>query len=221
MIADKKTYLLEEAKELHKLWPDNRTFNIVCHGHSIPCGYMAENVTKPLEAYPHLLHEKISERFPHSVVNVIVTAIGGENSVSGAARFEKDVLKFEPDLITIDYGRNDMFLTEEEMRSAWEKMIQMAQKRGVKMLLITPAADSGAIYYEEEKRKLSDERMAEIIRELAEKYGTGLADAEGAFSYLFQHGHTKSEYAAGVNHPNRKGHEVIAECLVEWFPYCL
>ena len=59
--------------------------------------------------------------------------------------------------------------------------------------------------YEEEKRKLSDERMA---------------DAEGAFERLFQNGHTRSEYASGVNHPNRKGHEVIAECLAECFPYC-
>ena len=112
MVADKKTYLKKEVQELQRIWPENQMFHIVCHGHSIPCGYMAENVTRPFDAYPHLLHEKLSERFPHSVINVTVTAIGGENAVSGAKRFQKDVLRLEPDLITIDYGRNDMFLTE-------------------------------------------------------------------------------------------------------------
>lgn len=220
MVADKKTCLKKEVQELQRIWPENQMFHIVCHGHSIPCGYMAENVTRPFDAYPHLLHEKLSERFPHSVINVTVTAIGGENAVSGAKRFQKDVLRLEPDLITIDYGRNDMFLTEEEMRMAWESMIREAHQKNIKVLLITPAADSGAIYYEPEKRKLTDQQMAEIIRELAEEYGTGLADAEAVFEDLFAHGHRRSEYAASVNHPNRRGHEIVADCLAEWFPYC-
>ena len=63
-------------------------------------------------------------------------------------------------------------------------------------------------------------RRNEIIRELAEEYGTGLADAEAVFEDLFAHGHRRSEYAASVNHPNRRGHEIVADCLAEWFPYC-
>ena len=39
-------------------------------------------------------------------VNVIVTAIGGENSLSVSIRFEKDVLCHNPDVVTIDM-RND------------------------------------------------------------------------------------------------------------------
>ena len=122
MVADKKTYLKKEVQELQRIWPENQMFHIVCHGHSIPCGYMAENVTRPFDA------------FPHSVINVTVTAIGGENAVSGAKRFQKDVLRLEPDLITIDYGRNDMFLTEEEMRMAWESMIREAHQKNIKVL---------------------------------------------------------------------------------------
>lgn len=60
--------------------------------------------------------------------------------------------------------------------------------------------------------------MADIICDLAEKYGTGLADTHAVFERLFQSGHQRSEYAASVNHPNRRGHEVIADCLMEWIP---
>ena len=120
-------------------------------------------------------------RFPHSVINVTVTAIGGENAASGAKRFQKDVLRLEPDLITIDYGRNDMFLTEEEMRMAWESMIRAAHQKNIKVLLITPAADSGAIDYEPEKRKLTDQQMAEIIRELAEEFWNRAGRCRGCF----------------------------------------
>ncbi|MFZ9033493.1 MAG: hypothetical protein ACO21J_06030, partial [Anaerohalosphaeraceae bacterium] len=38
-IADKNIYLQSITQELIKQWPDNRTINIVCHGHSVPAGY--------------------------------------------------------------------------------------------------------------------------------------------------------------------------------------
>lgn len=219
MIADKKAYLKQEAEKLQKIWPDNESFTIVCHGHSIPCGYTAQNITRPFDAYPHLLHQRMSERFPHSVINVFVSAVGGENCVSGAKRFGQDVLNHRPNLITIDYGRNDMFLTAEQVKKSWTQMILEAKAAGVKVILITPAADSGAIYYDPKERKLTDEELAELIRGLAEQYETGLADAHGAFQKLFEAGHDRSEYAASVNHPNRQGHEVITRCLMEWMPY--
>lgn len=34
-------YLSPIIDELAKRWPDNRTVNIVCHGHSVPSGYFA------------------------------------------------------------------------------------------------------------------------------------------------------------------------------------
>lgn len=219
MIADKKEYLKREVEKLQKIWPDNESVTIVCHGHSIPCGYMAQNVTQPFDAYPHLLHQELAKRFPHSVINVFVSAVGGENCVFGAKRFARDVLSHRPDLVTIDYGRNDMFLTAEQVKESWAHMIREAKEAGVKVLLITPAADSGAIYYDPAERRLTDAELADVIRDLAKQYETGLADAQNAFMQLFEAGHERSEYAASVNHPNRRGHEIITKCLMEWVPY--
>lgn len=219
MAADKKDYLKELAEKLKKVWPDNESIMVACHGHSIPCGYMADNVTSPFDAYPHLFHAALAERFPHSVINVAVTAKGGENSLSGAKRFERDVLSHHPYLVTIDYGRNDMFLTGEQMRGAWQDMTQKALDAGCKVLLLTPAPDSGAVYYAESERQLKDAEMSEIICETAERFCVGLAEVHGTFERLFNQGHKRSEYAASVNHPNRRGHEIIADCMMEWIPY--
>src|SRR5215468_2820162 len=69
--------------EMRKNWPTNRTINIVCHGHSVPAGYAQTPVVDTFNAYPHLLHLGLKERFPTAVINVIVTAIGGETSEGG------------------------------------------------------------------------------------------------------------------------------------------
>ena len=106
-MAVRKTYLADVSATLQKQWPDNRIVNIVCHGHSVPAGYFDTPVVDAFNAYPHLLHRGLKSRFPWAVINVIVTAIGGENSEAGAERFDRDVLSLRPDVVTIDYGLND------------------------------------------------------------------------------------------------------------------
>src|ERR1035441_9466806 len=88
-IADERTYLAGVCAELSKSWPANRTVNIVCHGHSVPAGYAKTPAVQTFDAYQFLLHRGLNERFPHAVVNLIVTAIGGEKSRQGAPRVDR------------------------------------------------------------------------------------------------------------------------------------
>ncbi|HLJ53486.1 MAG TPA: GDSL-type esterase/lipase family protein, partial [Chthonomonadaceae bacterium] len=140
-VADRATYLADIVKVCRTDWPRNRTVYVVCHGHSVPAGYFKTPEVRTFDAYPHLLHAGLAERFPHAVINVIVTAIGGENSVSGAARFEADVLARRPDVVTIDYALNDRGLGLERARAAWLSMIAAAQAKGVRLILLTPTPD--------------------------------------------------------------------------------
>ena len=139
--ADKETYLAEVSAQLKKQWPKNRTVNIVCHGHSVPAGYFKTPVVETFNAYPHLLHKGLKDRFAFAVVNVIVTAIGGENSDSGAARFDKDVLAHNPNVVAIDYALNDRGLGLEKTRTNLAGMIEKAKAKGVKVILLTPTVD--------------------------------------------------------------------------------
>jgi hypothetical protein len=101
------TYLAPLTAAMQIQWPKNRTITIVCHGHSVPAGYFKTPAVDTFNAYPYLLHRALKERFPRAVINVIVTAIGGEHAEQGAKRFANEVLNHRPDLITIDYALND------------------------------------------------------------------------------------------------------------------
>ena len=214
-VAEPASYLADIAKLLKQSWPGNRTINIVCHGHSVPAGYFRTPVVDTFNAYPHLIHRALKKRYPTAVINVIVTAIGGEASESGAARFERDVLALKPDLVLIDYGLNDRGLGLPRAKAAWKSMIEKAQARKVKVLLLTPTGDLSA--------KLDDpaeplSQHAEQIRSLAREYHCGLVDSYARFTQYVHAGHKLQDLMSQGNHPNRKGHDLVVESVLEWFP---
>ena len=131
-------------RECERKWPENRAIHLVFHGHSVPAGYHRTPEVRPIDSYPHLLAVLLKERFPHAVINIIVTAIGGEDSLAGAARFERDVLCHKPDLVFLDYGLNDRRKAAAEVEQAWRAMIGLARKLRVPVVLLTPTDDENA-----------------------------------------------------------------------------
>jgi acyl-CoA thioesterase-1 len=214
---ESRSYLSDITDTLRRHWPANRTINIVCHGHSVPAGYFATPRVDSLNAYPHLLRAGLAERFPFGPVNVIVTAIGGENSEAGAARFTSDVLGHRPDLVTIDYGLNDRRLGLEKADAAWTQMIQEGTRAGIKLLLLTPTFDmtQAPACMDANRHQLGEH--ANQIRRLAHANGVGLVDSFAAFKHYIQSGDL-SDLLSWSNHPNRQGHELVARELLRWFP---
>jgi acyl-CoA thioesterase-1 len=208
------SYLSDFVKALDLAWPKNRTMTIVCHGHSVPAGYAKTPHVDSFVAYPHLLHRAVKEKHPHAVVNVIVTAIGGENSVSGAARFQRDVLPHKPDVVLIDYGLNDRRLPLEKSAASWQQMIDEAKAAGAKVILLTPTGDTSAKMLEEQD-PLS--KQAAQIRSLAEKNGVALADSYLAYQNWIKSGKKLEALMSQVNHPNAAGHQLVLEQLFPWF----
>jgi len=208
-------YLDPVTDELAKRWPDNKTINIVCHGHSVPAGYFATPFVNTFESYPHLLHRIIKERFPFAVINVIVTAIGGEHSADGAKRFESEALNHNPSVITIDYSLNDRRIGEETAKKAWESMIEKAVSRAVKVILLTPGWDNS--YYAQDENWRAIEAHASQVRMLAEKYEAGLADAFLKFEQYIKNGGDLASLMSHVNHPSAAGHRLIAEEIAKFF----
>jgi len=207
-------YLQTVTAELSRQWPQNRTVNIVCHGHSVPAGYFRTPVVDTFNAYPHLLHRGVKERFPHAVLNVIVTAIGGEDSESGAQRFERDVLALRPDVVTIDYALNDRRIGLARAETAWRTMIVQAKTAGINVILLTPTPDAAA--------KLGDptdplNQHAEQIRRLARENDVALADSLARFKERLSAGEPLESFMSQSNHPNRKGHEIVATELLRLF----
>jgi acyl-CoA thioesterase I len=212
-MAQDSSYLGGIKNALRQKWPNNRTINLVFHGHSVPAGYFRTPEVHTFEAYPALVGQGIKEMYPDAVVNVIVTAIGGENSTQGAKRFKKEVLCHRPDVLFIDYALNDRKIGLEQSKKNMEKMIRLALKKGIRIILMTPSAD-------ETVNLLSPgnelEAFAIQIKALAVKYGIGVADSYSRFRELQQKGDLH-EHMAQSNHPNRLGHRLIADQVLLFF----
>ena len=215
-IPNKHEYLSELCNTLSHRWPDNRTVNLVCHGHSVPSGYACTPFVDSFHAYPHLMHRTLAQRFPYAVINVIVTAIGGENSVQGAARFREDVLCHKPDLVTIDYGLNDRGVPMKDAEDAWRQMIEQSLERNIPVILLTPSWDQTWFAQSEEWHLL--EQHADQIRRLAEEYQVGVADSFVIYAKEVKEQDDLLNLLSHWNHPSPLGHQLIARELTAWFP---
>jgi acyl-CoA thioesterase-1 len=213
-MADPSVYLNNLKAELQIEWPKNRTIHIVFHGHSVPAGYFKTPVVNTLEAYPYLFLKKLKSIYPFAVVNVIVTAIGGENSVKGAARFEQDVLTLRPDVVFIDYALNDRSLGLEKAHAVWNQMIRQAADKGIKVILLTPSPDQRVNYADPENEL---KMHADQIRKISAENQVGLVDVYKVFEFLYPDKEKLGAYMAQVNHPNELGHELIADEIMKWF----
>lgn len=212
--ADYKTYLDNVKEEMNKKWPGNRTINIVYHGHSVPTGYYTGGVVHTFDAYPRLATKRIKEIYPYAVINTITTSIGGEKATQGVVRFVDDVLPMKPDVLFIDYALNDRWTPLDEVRVAWEAMVDTALAHDIKVILLTPTPDTS-------EDILSDDAPlaahAAQIRAIAQEKNVGLVDSYQMFKDMVAGGTALAPYMAQANHVNKSGHELVADLIFEWF----
>ena len=208
-IAD-STYLYDLKTELQKKWPENRTINLVFHGHSVPAGYFVTPDVRTLDAYPHVVLKQLKGLYPYAVINVITTAIGGENSLQGVKRFKSDVLTHKPDLLFLDYALNDRSIGLEVSKEAMKIMIEAALDENIPLILMAPSPDM-RVNMMTEGNEL--EQFSDMLAGLAAAYRIGLADSFTQFRAKVVAGSNLKDYMSQVNHPNEKGHELIANVL--------
>ena len=213
-IADKETYLNDFKEKLKKECPQARPLFVVFHGHSVPAGYSVAPEVETFRAYPQLFLYGLKAQYPTSVVSVITTSIGGEDSQQGAKRFENEVLVHRPDVLFIDYGLNDRRLGVERSEAAWRKMIEAALQKGIKVMLMTPTPDQRVDILD---GKTSLERQAALIRKLAAEYHVGLIDSYALFREKIKQGNVLKKYMSGINHPNILGHMCVTSEILPWF----
>jgi lysophospholipase L1-like esterase len=93
-------------------------------------------------------------------------------------------------------------------------MIEQARSRGIKVILLTPTGDLSADLGNPEDPL---NRHAELIRDLAQSRGIGLADSLEEFRAYISNGGRMEDLMSQGNHPNRKGHELVVKVLTDWF----
>ena len=207
------TYLDTIKVKLMKKWPNNKSVNLVFHGHSVPTGYTTRGVVDRLQAYPFRTLKKVNDYYPYSVVNTITTSIGGEQSEQGAKRFKEEVLVYKPDVLFIDYALNDRGIGLERAKIAWEQMIVEAKNYGTKVILLTPTPDTREDITSKETKLAQHSKQ---IRALAKKHNVGLIDSYALFRKL-ANTQPLAGYMSQNNHINQKGHQFVADAIFEYF----
>lgn len=201
--------------ELLQTWPGNRTIRLVFHGHSVPAGYFDTPTIRRYDSYPVLFHQRMCERFPNAPIDLAITAIGGEHSEAGAARFEKDVLSLRPDVVFIDYAINDRGIGPERSRAAWTTMIQACRSARIPVVLLTATPIQNESVTDHEGKLY---QQCEQIRDLATEWEIPLVDGYAEFERLVGEGHLVTDFLSHPVHPNRRGHGEVADELLRLFP---
>lgn len=178
-------------------------------------------ITDVRESYVEKFRAKLIDRYETTSVSTVNSGIAGDNMVQMAKRLDRDVIRYQPDLVLINGSLNwDASLgTTAEYKELLRGVIRrIRENTEADIVLITPNGDlpndlAGNIPTE----PTTPERVA-VIRELAVEEDTCLADARKVWDEAKEAGIPWKELLAnGVNHPSVEGHEVYARVLMQLF----
>ena len=145
--------------------------------------YEGTSLSNPNLKWANVMTGFLSGLFPFRPVKAVNAGLGGTGSRYGAARFARDVLSYEPDLVFIEFSCNDTPMVEEDCnedgkneRQVWlESMIRqcmMADKVPAIVYVHVP------VPYEEDLFKLFRIGCG-FKQEVLDHYGIGTVDAMG------------------------------------------
>jgi lysophospholipase L1-like esterase len=151
---------------------------IVAIGDSITAGggYLRNIDTVLAEQYPDL-----------KIPKVINKGIGGHKAEDLAARFDRDVVQLKPAFVTINVGINDVWHRlagphNENILAAYRanvaRMVDAAQKAGIKVILLTPTL------IQEDPNTEGNQRLAKYVavqKEIAAEKKCQLVDLHRMF----------------------------------------
>ncbi|MBD3182003.1 hypothetical protein GF312_06915 [Candidatus Poribacteria bacterium] len=203
---------------------------IVTLGNSITNG-IREGVDEA-DTYRHILQQELSKAIKHEV-KVINAGVNGDITTTAIGRLKKDVLKYNPDYVTIMFGVNDAGyyrpatdsmadtprVSSINFKRNLEVIIQSIKNINSKPVLITPvpmnsnyAHKDFPAYIKNGLNYLVDE-YSHIIRHIALDANIPLIDVHKAFS---KNTRSKEMVPDGI-HPNKDGHKLISRIFLENF----
>lgn len=206
---------------------------IVCFGDSVTFGW---NIPYP-ESYPMLLQKKLKESYPEAIV--INSGIGGDTTIGGLVRLQKDVLDYNPDIIIINLGLNDGILiveelynedkaydageekirsmiSEEDYKLSYKSIIDIIEDEGTAIIIMSTNQILKEVLWEDpeigELQIENYKKFNRITKDLSGRYGLEHINLWQAFGDPpGPNGYLQKD---GI-HPNRKGLALIAEMAAD------
>lgn len=147
--------------------------------------FLGDSITEQYQ-YSSTIELYLTTRFPSWNLSFLNAGIGGDTAGGGANRFQNHVLSENPTAVTINFGMNDGGYGAFNPGSAanfiknTEKMLEMADKAGVRVAVISPNAVDRRI---QERFKLYLETQRQFyapLKDAAAKHGDRFVDQYAA-----------------------------------------
>ncbi|MFV1951534.1 MAG: SGNH/GDSL hydrolase family protein [Nitrospinota bacterium] len=182
------------------------TLTIVTFGDSVTAGF---GVGKNFSDY---LKERLNHMFPESNIRMINSGVYGESAGKGLLRIEKDVLRYNPDLVTINFGLNEIKLgiSKKEFTGNIQSMIERIRKdTDSEIMLLTTNMTANDI--------LSAHLIPinSALRDISRKMKVGCADVYAAWEDKVKSGVPPRSLLVDSVHPDETGHRLIAETIID------
>ncbi len=177
------------------------------------------------ESYIEKFREKLIDKYELTSVSVINAGIAGDVLPSMIARSERDVVRYQPDLILINGSLNwdDKTMGDENVyKDLLQKFVRdLKAKTDADIVLLTPNGDLSNTMFSPPGVEVPEPttwKRADKIREIAEEEKVCLADVRAVWDAAKEQGCPWEELLANkINHPSVEGHEVYARVLMKLF----
>ena len=141
--------------------------------------------------------------------------IGGTSTPGRLPAFQKEVLDFRPNLVTLEFV-NDMGLPDEILKANYEQILRRVTQAGADLILITPHFTMPEWMELPHGRGPEKRRGVMFLRRFAEEHKVPLADASKRWEELQDLGVPyETLLRNGINHPDDRGHAFFADELMK------
>lgn len=172
--------------------------------------------------YVRLLHDYLKVTYPDKDLEIINKGISGNRVTDLAERWYQDVISFQPDIVSISTGINDVWRQvdspemEQVLPQRFEEVFEhllntIKQKTNASIVLMEPTVISEDILG---KGNIMLKPYIEIIHRLAEKYNAAVVPTHQAFITFLQHRNDFPLTIDGV-HMNTAGNMLMAKTWIE------
>ncbi|MEI0606579.1 GDSL-type esterase/lipase family protein [Brachyspira pulli] len=185
--------------------------NVVCLGDSTTYGYM---ITRK-KVWPSILNNKFAEEGKD--INIINKGINGDTTSGMIARFERDCLNENADLLILMGGVNDIFMFQniDKIKDNIKLIVETSNKNNVDIILFTPIPFIKEIFtfFEADNLDLFENTLKEYvswINEYTKENNIKSIDVYNMFmNNIFKSNKYEDIYFDGV-HLSENGHNIFA-----------
>ena len=208
---------------------------IVAFGDSVTQGFTRARTIEHAAVYHQQLKQQLEHAYPGTTFSVINAGVAMHTAADSLNRLERDVLRYQPDLVLVAFGLNDAVAAGEDKQFVTFKTTLNTMLDAIlgetesDVVLLTPSfmatgdnpnIDPTERHHLEALSTLQTQGVlancAQVVREVAEARRLPVVDVYAAWLALARQGvDTDGLLANGLNHPNAEAHRLTARLVMK------